>query len=300
MGSVVIAGDRLHTLVHAHHKHHEYHGDTIGDAIGTYGEVAAEAHQLVVHEDDHHASANIHQERRYADGKDMFHEFFLQSVDASLEVEQFVLVAEEFELPHQCHQLREDGGDGGSSYSPFKTEDEERIEYHVHNHRKDGGKHRLSWFACCPQQGVHAEVHVAHHVAQQDDDHILMGIKQRLVAGSEESEDRVEKEQADDAQSDTNDKIQCECVAQNVLGSLVVLLSQLHADGGRGSHAHAGTEGGGEVHERESDGETRDSHRSHTLADEHTVNDVVERSCGHRNHRWQGILHEELAYRFCS
>ena len=59
----------------------------------------------------------------------------------------------------------------------------------------------------CSEQGIHTEIHVAHHIAQQDDDHILMGIDERLVAGSEESQDRVEEEQTDDAQSDTDDEI---------------------------------------------------------------------------------------------
>ncbi len=102
-------------------------------------------------------------------------------------MEQLVLVAEELELPAQRHQLRKDGGDGSSLYSPFEDEDEERIEYHVHHHREDGGKHGLLGFTCRSEQGVHAEIHVAHHIAQQDDDHILMSIDERLVAGSEES-----------------------------------------------------------------------------------------------------------------
>ena len=92
-------------------------------------------------------------------------------------------------------------------YSPFEDDDEECIQYHVHHHREDGGIHGLPWLACCPEQGIHAKVHVAHHVAQQDDDHILVSIDQRLVAGSEEPKDGVEEEQTDDTQSDTDDEI---------------------------------------------------------------------------------------------
>ena len=43
---------------------------------------------------------------------------------------------------------------------------------------------------------------------QQDDHHVLMRIDERLVAGSKKSQDRVEEEQTDDAQSDTDDEIQ--------------------------------------------------------------------------------------------
>ena len=184
--TVVVAGDRLHSLVYTEYEHDEHHRNTIGYSVGSHGEVASEPHQLVVDEDDDDAGAHVHQKRRNADGKDIVHEFLLQFVDAFLEVEQFVLVAEEFELPAQCHQLRKDGGDGGSLYSPFEDEDEERIEYHVHHHREDGGKHGLLGFTCRSEQGVHAEIHVAHHIAQQDDNHILMGIDECLVAGSEE------------------------------------------------------------------------------------------------------------------
>ena len=288
----------MHTLVHAHHKHHEDHGDTIGDAVGSHGEVAAEAHELVVYEDDHHAGAYIHEEWRYADGKDLFYEFLLQSVDAMLEMEQLILVAEELELPAECHQLGEDGGDGGSSYAPSETEDEESVEDDVHDDREDGGEHRLPWFARRSQQGVHAKVHVAHHVAQQDNHHVFMSVGEGGFAGSEETKDRVEQQQADDAEADTDDKIQCECVTQNVLCGLVVLLSQLHADGSGSAHAHTGTEGSGEVHEGEGDGETRDSQGTHALTDEHTIHDVVERGCGHRYHGRQGILYEQLAHWF--
>ena len=171
-------------------------------------------------------------------------------------MEQLALVAEELDLPHQRHQLRKDGGDGGTLYSPFEHEDEEGIQYHVHHHREDGGVHRLLGLARCSEQGIHAEIHVAYHIAQQDDDHILMGIDERLVAGSEESQDRVEEEQTDDAQSDTDDEIQRNRVTQNVLRCGIVFLSQLHADGSRRSYAHTGSEGSGEVHEGEGDGET--------------------------------------------
>ncbi len=85
--------------------------------------------------------------------------------------------------------------------------------------------------ACRPEQGVHAEIHVAHHIAQQDDDHILVGIDERLVAGSEEPKDGVEEEQTDDTQSDTDDEIKRYRVAQNVLRCGVVFLAQLHTDG---------------------------------------------------------------------
>lgn len=43
--------------------------------------------------------------------------------------------------------------------------------------------------------------------SKQDDDHILVSIDQRLVAGSEEPKDGVEEEQTDDTQSDTDDEI---------------------------------------------------------------------------------------------
>ena len=124
-----------------------------------------------------------------------------------------------------------------------------------------------------------------------------MGIDERLVAGSEESQDGVEEEQTDDAQSDTDDEVQRNRVAQNVLCRGIIFLSQLHADGCGRSHANTGSEGGGEVHEGEGDGETRDGHGSHTLTDECTVNNVVERGGGHCNHRWQGILYKQFTHR---
>ena len=106
LGSIVVACNRLHSLVNAEHKHHEHHRNTVGYSVGTHREVASESYQLVVDEDNDDAGAYVHQEGRNADGKYIIHEFSLQLVDAFLEVEQLILVAEELELPHHSHQLR--------------------------------------------------------------------------------------------------------------------------------------------------------------------------------------------------
>ena len=106
LGAIVVAGNRLHSLVNTKHEHDEHHRNTVGYSVGSHGEVASEPHQLVVDEDDDDAGAHVHQKRRNADGKDFVHELSLQFIDAFLHVEQLVLVAEELELPAQRHQLR--------------------------------------------------------------------------------------------------------------------------------------------------------------------------------------------------
>ena len=59
-GTVVVAGNGLHALVHTDDKHEEHHGYAVGDGVGTHGHVAAIAHELIVHENHHDTCRGIH------------------------------------------------------------------------------------------------------------------------------------------------------------------------------------------------------------------------------------------------
>ena len=92
MRSVVVTRYGLHALIESHHEHHENESYSVGYAIGTNGQVTAVAHQLIVDEYYHYASANIHEERGHAYGEDVFHQGGFQFVDALFQVKQLFVV----------------------------------------------------------------------------------------------------------------------------------------------------------------------------------------------------------------
>ena len=143
-------------------------------------------------------------------------------------MQQFVLVAEYAHLPHQCQHLREDCGIGCTLYSHVQWIDEYRVEYGVEHHGEYRGIHCLAGFPGCSEHGVHSEIHVGEHVSQQHYHHIVFGIGQSLFACTEEIKDRVEKQQRNDAECQSDDEVQRHGVSQYPLCRVVVFLSEFH------------------------------------------------------------------------
>jgi len=103
--------------------------------------------------DDDEARREVHQKGRHADGHDVLDDAFLQFVDAAAEVQQFVLVGENAELPHERYDLRQHRGDGGSADAPAEAVDEKRIEHRVDDDGVDGRIHRLARVARGAEHG---------------------------------------------------------------------------------------------------------------------------------------------------
>ena len=61
-------------------------------------------------------------------------------------------------------------------------------------------------------------------ISQENDDHVLAGVADRSLAGPEEVEDRVEEQQGEDPESDTDDAVEHHDVAQDALGRFIVPL----------------------------------------------------------------------------
>lgn len=55
---------------------------------------------------------------------------------------------------------------------------------------------------------VEAQIHVGDDVAQQDGNHVIAGVWKGSVAGTEEIQDGIQKNQGNDGKCDTDDKIQ--------------------------------------------------------------------------------------------
>ena len=56
-------------------------------------------------------------------------------------MQQFILVAEQLDLPHERERLCHNGSNGGTSDAHIQPEDEDGVEDGVDQHRSDGSKH---------------------------------------------------------------------------------------------------------------------------------------------------------------
>lgn len=147
-------------------------------------------------------------------------------------------------------------------------------------------------------RGAHHVVQAYHHVgegrARQNDLHEVAGIGQRLAAGAEEAQDGVEEEERQPTEHYGIDEAEHQRVSQHLVHALHVLLPQADGRDGRAACRHEVAEGRRQVHQREGDGQARDGHGAHAVADEDAVDDVVERHDGHADDGGDGILHEQL------
>ena len=290
----VIARDGLHAHRQAHHHHDVEHQQAVDDAIGTDGHVAPVALQAVVDDDDDGTGRDVHQERRHADGEDAAHDAALQAVEAAAQADGVGPLEEVVEHPQRPDELRDDRGQRCAPYAPAELEDEQGRQDDVAHHGGERRQHGLLRMA----RGAHHVVQPDHGEgdgrAQQDDLHEVACIGQRLAAGAEEAQDVVEEDERQSAEHHGVDEAEHQRVAQHLVHALHVLLPQADGRDGGAARRNEVAESRRQVHQREGDGQARDGHGAHTVADEDAVDDVVERHDGHADDGGDGILHEQL------
>ena len=275
VGSPVVSDNRLHALDESEDNHYEEEEDAVDDSIGSDGHVSAVLEQLVVAQENHQTAARIDQEGAEADGQRLPHDVGLERIDAAAQVEQFVLAAEELQLPHQRDGLGQDGGPCSALDSPAEGEDEQGVKDGVEDDGEKGAVHGRSGVAGAAEHCIQAKIAVRYDVANQNDTHVVPCIGQGGFAGTEEGENLVQEGQADEGKERADDDVQADGVAQNVLCRLVIPLAQTHADDGAGSHAHHCAQSGGEVHEGAGHRHSVDGHVADALAHKDAVDDVV-------------------------
>ena len=78
----------------------------------------------------------------------------IQLNNLTAKVNQFVLVGEETNLPHQHRKLSQDGSYRRSLNAPTQHEDKDRGKHTVENDRAKGGIHRLLRTVGRTQHGI--------------------------------------------------------------------------------------------------------------------------------------------------
>ena len=210
-------------------------------------------------------------------------------------MQQLVPVRKDAELPDEREYLRQHGRNGRAANAPAEAEDEQRVENRIDRHRQDRGVHRLARVPGGTQHGVQTQIHVCNDVTPQNDGHILPGIADRRIAGSEKVENRIEKNQRQQPERDSDNQVEHHDIPQNPLGRFVIPLPQAHRHQRRGAHTHQRTERRREVHQRERQGQPRNGQRPHAVPDKDAVHHVIQRRGGHRDNGRHGILNEQLA-----
>ena len=215
-------------------------------------------------------------------------------------MQQFARIGEQSELPDERDHLRQHRGDRCAADAPAEAVDEQRVEDRVDDYGVDRGVHRLARVSRRTQDGVQSQIHVRYDVAHQDDRHVVAGVADRRLACPEEVEDRVEEEQGDQSEAESDDEVEHHDVAQYVLCRGVVLLSEPHRDERGGADADERSERRGEVHQREGERQSRNGHRSDAQPDEDAVDHVVQRRGRHGDNGRYGVLDEQFADSFRS
>ena len=133
------------------------------------------------------------------------------------------------------------------------------------------------------------------YIAQQDDEHVAVRIRQGVVAGSEEAQDRVQETERHRREQDADDDVERQHIGEHLLCSAVVLLAQQHGDERHGAHADQRAHGRGQVHQGEGDGQAADGGRADArdMADVDAVDHVVQRSRRLGDDARDGVLAQE-------
>ena len=169
----------------------------------------------------------------------------------------------------------------------------------LEQHRHDGRRHGLLGMSGGAEQGVEAEVDVGNHVTGQDYLHVLAGIRYSVLARPEEVEYRVEEGQGHYRKEQTDKEIKHHHVAQHLLRDIVVLLAEEHRGHGRGSDSDEGAESRRKVHEGEGKSQSGDGVWPYAVADEDSVDHIVERGGGHGDDRRDSVLFQKFGDSLC-
>ena len=106
-------------------------------------------------------------------------------------MQQLLLSAETPQLPAQHDDLSQHGRYRRALDAHVQWPNEDGVKDRVQRHSDNGRDHRRPWLARRAQRGIQTQIEVGNDVAQQQDEHILMGMGQRLVTGTKEPQDGV-------------------------------------------------------------------------------------------------------------
>ena len=191
------------------------------------------------------------------------------------------------------------GGQGGTGDAHVEHEDEQRVEdavgggayYHCHHGpaRIARGTHHV----------VEAEGYVGEQQAGKEYEHVCAGQGQGGGAGAEGLEQRVHAKGEQRYVHQAVDYGERQCVAKDVRCCVAVAGAEHDGYAAARSHTYEHSYGGGQVHQRESDGEAGDGVGAYPLAYEDAVDDVVESHHQHAHNGGEAVGPQQASYGTC-
>ena len=177
---------------------------------------------------------------------------------------------------HSRHKHRDICGQRSSFHPQTKAEEEYRSENHIQTCADKIGPHRLLGIARRAHHVVEIERQIDKHQSRDYPQHKLASVRQRLVRRSESPEDRVEENGEETHVDQPDDDGQCQRVAQDSLGTRLVVLPHDDRDACRRTCADEHAQSSRNVHHRERDGNPTDDIRVvDGMADNDTVDDMI-------------------------
>ena len=291
----IVPDDGLKALVEPDDDHHKYHQHPIDDPVRSDVKISAKFspvavfHQTAVDENDHHAGADIHQERRNADTQHPLDDTARKREGLPLEMNKMRLVREVPQFPAHHDDLSRYRRRGRTGDAPSEPEDQQRVEHAVDSDGQQDRRHGPSRIPGSTQHIVQTQINMGNHRRGKNDPHELPRVRDRVFTRSEEIEDFIEENIAEYGQRKPDDDVEYHEVAQDVFGACLIPLPEFYGHQGGCSHADQSTQCGDHVHDGHRNSQSRDGHRPHAMPDKDAVDHVVQRGRQHRNNRRNGI-----------
>ena len=293
--AVIEAHNGLHALRHTKDQHDDQHGITANDAKGADGQIGllgsrAICHERAIHEHVHRATRQLHGEGGDADGRDGPHDGPRRTEGCPTKPHDTTRQEEVRQdvdgTDHHCYSC----GDGRAADAHAQWIDEDVIQHHVDQRAEEHRCHGLARVARGAHDGVVAEAEGGEDVGRDDDLQVFHGVRQRAVAGAEESQQRLHINVARDDGKDLCDEREIDGVGECLLCPRGVALPEQDGYPHRCTGANQHTEGLQEEEDRERDGQSRERVFAHALTDEDPIHDVVQRVDYRPNHCGHGII----------
>ena len=210
---------------------------------------------------------------------------------------KFTASAKQLQLPHQDRCLREHRGQCRALYAPTEAVDKQRTQHYVEHHGEYRGHHGRLGTRRGPEQCVESEIEVSNHVSDKYHPHEVACIRHRLLCCSKEKQNGVYKDEHQNSQNQTHYNIEHHHVAQYFLSHVVVFFTKLDRHERACPHTDHRTESRRHLHHRKSERDARNSHRPNALANENSVNNIIQRRRRHGHHGRHGVLQQKTPYR---
>ena len=232
---VVVADDRLSTLVEPEHGHGNEQRDRVHDAHDRDREIAAVAAELIEEDGVRNARRHLHRKHGRAGGRDGRTQCSTAAGNvACVELEQALAPHEIAENPHGGDGLGQHGRGSGSSHPPAQHKQEERVEHGVEQRADQQRHHGDARIAFAADHRIEPEPERLENRAGDDDLQVFPRVRLAGIAGTHGPQQGIQQRQSDGSQQNGHQQQEHQRVPEHVLGLVASPLTQANGNQRRG------------------------------------------------------------------